>query len=436
MTFSGLNIRAFLAVAVVGFGFISVNCISDGQEIGLQGFPQLSIERDWPWWRGPFRDGRTSASSVPSEFSETKNVRWRADVPGRGHSSPIVVGNLVILTTADESAQIQSVVSFDRASGKQAWKTDVSQGGFPKNNHPKNTAASPTLACDGKSIFATFFHHNKILLNVLGLDGKILSEKDLMAFKPTKFEYGYAPSPVLYRNSVIVVGEYDGESFIQALDRVSGDLLWKTKRPNNITFSSPVVAHVAGKDQLLISGSNLVSAYAPDTGNLLWQVDGTTDATCGTMVWEGDTVFASGGYPKAETIAVSADGSKKILWKNNQKCYEQSMLVHQGYVYALTDKGILFCWRGTDGKEMWQKRLKGPVSASPVLVGDLIYWANELGTHYVFRASPVRFEMVAQNELGSESFASPAVVGKELFLRVANQTGNQRQEVLYCITNP
>jgi outer membrane protein assembly factor BamB len=112
------------------------------------------------------------------------------------------------------------------------------------------------------------------------------------------------------------------------------------------------------------------------------------------------------------------------------------MLAHRGYVYALTDKGVLYCWRGTDGKEMWQQRLRGPVSASPVLVGVLIYWANELGTLYVFRATPDRFESIAQNELGDESFASPAVAGDQLFLRVATRSNDQRQESLYCIGLP
>ena len=111
------------------------------------------------------------------------------------------------------------------------------------------------------------------------------------------------------------------------------------------------------------------------------------------MVWDGDIVFASGGFPKPETLAVKADGSGKVLWRNNQKCYEQSMLAYNGYLYGLTDGGVMFCWRGTDGQEMWKHRLTGPVSASPVLAGGNIYWANELGTLYVFIPTPERFEI-------------------------------------------
>ena len=403
------------------------------QESVLNAFPRLSAEGDWPWWRGPSRDGHALAANPPLTFGEKGNVRWKIPVPGRGHSSPIVVGERVYLTTADESRQLQKVMAFDRQTGAMVWETVVSEGGFPANNHPKNTEASPTLASDGEKLFVTFFHHERIQLSFLGLDGMILLQKDLMRFHPQKYEYGYAPSPIVYGPSVIVIGEYDGESFLMAVDRQSGELRWKTPRPVNVSFSSPVVARLAGKDQLLISGANRVSAYDPATGKMLWEVPGTTNATCGTLVWDGDLVFASGGYPKAETLAVKADGTGQVLWRNNQKCYEQSMVTHRGYLYALTDKGILFCWRGVDGREMWQERLRGPVSASPVLIEDRIYWANELGTFYVFRATPERFELIAENQLGDEAFASPAVAGQQLFLRVAANRDELRQEYLYCI---
>jgi outer membrane protein assembly factor BamB len=192
------------------------------------------------------------------------------------------------------------------------------------------------------------------------------------------------------------------------------------------------VAHVAGKDQLFLSGANLISAYDPTSGTPLWSTAGTTLATCGTMVWDGDIVIASGGFPKAETLAVRADGSGTVLWKNNQKCYEQSLLAYEGYVYALTDNGIAYCWRVTDGQQMWLKRLKGPVSASPVLAGGHIYWANELGTLYVFRPNPQAFELVAENQIGTDSFPSPAICGGQIFLRVGQGQGNQRQGFLYC----
>jgi outer membrane protein assembly factor BamB len=133
-------------------------------------------------------------------------------------------------------------------------------------------------------------------------------------------------------------------------------------------------------------------------------------------------------------IKVSPSGGK-VLWRNAQKCYEQSMLAHDGYVYALADSGVMFCWRGKDGKEMWKQRLKAPVSASPVLAGGNLYWANEQGTMYVVRPNPDKFQMVEENQVGESSFASPAICGNQIFLRVANFTANGRQEMLYCFQN-
>lgn len=394
----------------------------------------FSADLDWPWWRGPSRNGIAAESAAPpTQWDATKNVKWKTPVPGRGHSSPIVVGKHVYLTTADTTKQIHSVLAFDRATGKPAWKTDVSQGGFPEKNHPKNTEATSTLACDGERLIGSFFHDKTIEAIAVDLKGNIAWRRTVGPFDPRTYEYGYAPSPLIYKDTVIIAVEGQRDNFLYALDRTSGKEVWKSPRPANISFSSPVVGHVAGRDQLLISGADQVTSFDPASGKQLWSVEGTAAATCGTLIWEGDLVFASGGYPKSETLAVRADGSGEVVWRNRQKCYEQSMMVTVGHVYALTDNGVLFCWRASDGKEMWSKRLKGPISASPVLAGGHIYWANELGTMFVFKPNPEKFELVSENQLDHEAFASPAVVGSQIFLRTAGTTGGKRQEYLYCI---
>ncbi|RMF44858.1 MAG: dehydrogenase [Planctomycetota bacterium] len=427
-----LSVFGLLSIAQ----FVAPETVRGAQaQSDLSAFPKIVPERDWPWWRGPFRNGHAAAKCRPPiRFGERENVLWRSTVPGRGHSSPIVFDQRIFLATADEANPSQSVLAFSINDGHLLWTAPISRGGFPENNHPKNTEASPTLASDGDHLFAVFFHHRAIHLTALDFDGRAVWERTLGAFHPQKYEYGYAPSPVLYRNLVIVAAEHDGPSWIVALDRRTGREVWRTERPPNITFSTPVVAHVAGRDQLLISGSNHVASYHPANGRLLWQVTGTTAATCGTMVWEGDVVFASGGYPKAETIAVRADGSGQVVWKNNQKCYEQSMIVVGGYLYALTDKGVMYCWRTADGAEMWRQRLAGPVSSSPVYASGHIYWGNEAGTVFVIRPSAERCELVAENRLGTELFASPAVSGDRLIYRFATGHGSQRIETLICIS--
>jgi hypothetical protein len=404
---------------------------------GLCGIAEVSAQTakpgDWPWWRGPNFNGIAEAGQdVPLEWGDSRNLLWKVRVPGRGHASPTVVGNRIFLSTADERSPSQGVVAFDRETGKQLWLTPISQGGFPKT-HPKNTHATPTVACDGERLFVTFHHHDKLTLAALDLDGKRLWTEEIGPYAPRLYEYGYAPSPLLYRDNVILCADYEGGGYLVSHDRATGKRVWRSKRPVSYSFSSPVVATVAGKEQLLLSGCAVVAAYDPATGAELWSTPGTTMATCGTMVWDGDLVFASGGYPQAQTICVKADGSGRVVWKNNVKCYEQSMLAVKGYVYAVSDQGVAYCWRGADGREMWKQRLSGPVSSSPVLAGDAILATVEDGTTYVFRANPEKYEAIARNKLGDEGFATLAVCGNRIYLRGATGGGNSREEWLYCV---
>lgn len=433
------TIRRLLAAATASFLAISQPAsVSWAQSnaspiVGTQGVV-LDWKNDWPWWRGANRDGQALGDKAPVSLDETRNLVWKTPVPGRGHSSPIVVGSRLFLLTADNESQRHVALAFDRASGKELWKKELNQGGFPAKNHPKNTEASPTLASDGARLFASLFHHGAVWGTALDLDGKVLWTKEVGAFNPKQYEYGYAPSPVIYNDTVLFTFEYDGPSAIVALDRQSGEVRWRIDRPQSTSFSTPVVMTHDGLDYLLISGIDKVCAYNPADGKLKWETKGTTMATCGTMVWDQGIVFASGGYPRAETIAIDVK-TGKALWKNNQKAYEQSMVAHAGYLYSLTDNGVLFCWDGKSGEEKWKQRLSGPVSASGVLVDNRIYWANEKGDLFVFEANPDRYTQLAKNKVGDESFASPAICGDQVFLRVATFEGDKRQEYLMCFGN-
>ncbi len=387
---------------------------------------------EWAQWRGPNGNNIAEAGQiVPTTWSDSQNVVWKVDVPGRGHSSPTVIGDLIVLTSADEQTQRQAVFGFDRKTGKQKWATVISQGGFPKV-HDKNTHASSTACSDGGRIYATFSHHNKVEAVALDLTGALVWRKDVGGFLPRQYEYGYAASPTLYKGTLIISGDCDTVAWLKALDTKSGEFVWEQERPTKLNWSSPIIATVAGKEQLFISGCEMMASYDPRTGLPLWSTPCLTMATCGTVVWDADTVYASGGYPKKETVAVKADGSGQILWKNQVKCYEQSMLIHNGYLYGIDDNGIAYCWEASTGREMWKERLQGPVSASPVLVGDTIYASNERGVTFVFKADPQRFHAIARNQLGDESFATPTVVDNRMYIRVA---GRGRQETLYAIGN-
>lgn len=415
--------NAFLIVAFSALAF--------SVQVALAASPDL--KNDWPWWRGPNSNGIAAAGqNPPTEFSPGKNVIWRTKVPGRGHSSPVIVGNKIFLTTADEQVRIQGAVCFDRSSGKQIWITPIHKGNLPAKIHVKNTHASGTVACDGDNIYTVFYNDDAIQVSALTVDGKVLWSKKAGAFNPKKYQFGYGASPLLYKDKVVVAGEYDGSSFLAAFNTSNGSVAWRADRRSDISFSSPIVGQVAGKEQLLLSGLFEVTSFDPTSGGKLWSVPGTTQATCGTMVWDGDLVFASGGYPEPQTIAVNAR-TGNVVWTNNQKCYEQSMLAVNGFVYGITDKGVAYCWEGTSGREMWKARLGGLYSASPILVGDTIFAFNEAGTAHVFKANPQKFEKVAQNQLGNEAFATPAFINGQMFARVAAKEGGQRQEYLYCI---
>ncbi|MEZ6125934.1 MAG: PQQ-binding-like beta-propeller repeat protein [Planctomycetaceae bacterium] len=388
---------------------------------------------DWTQWRGPNGNNTAAAQpAVPTEWDENKNVVWKTSVPGRGHSSPIISGNMIILTSADEATQRQGVFAFDRTTGQSLWGTVISQGGFPKS-HAKNTHASATACTDGQRIYATFCHHNSIEAVALDLKGKTIWQQPVGGFLPRQYEYGYAASPTLYGKTLIVSGDCDTVAWIKALDTQTGKIVWEQQRPQMLNWSSPIVANVSGREQLIISGCECIASYDPATGKPLWKHPCLTMATCGTVVWDDDTIYASGGYPKKETVAMKADGSGQILWTNGVKCYEQSMLIRDGSLYAVDDNGVAYCWEAKTGRERWKQRLQGPVSASPLLIDDTIYASNELGTTFIFKASPDRFTAISRNQLGTESFASPVAVDGILYLRVAAGQGTDRREMLFAI---
>jgi len=390
---------------------------------------------DWPWWRGPNFNGiAEEGQTPPTKWNSSQNVVWQTPVPGRGHSSPIVVGDKVVLTTADEGAQVQSVIAYNRKTGGQLWKTDVLKGNFLKQIHKKNTHASATPAWDGERLFVAFANNDSVYLTALDINGNQLWQKRAGGFLPDKYKYGYAPSPVIYKDKVIVAAEYESGGYIKAFDRRNGKELWEIPRPI-LSFSSPVIANLDGKDYLLITGGDFLAGYDPDTGKGVWRAQGCSIATCGTVVWEGDMVFGSGGYPQKNTVGVQVrNGQARQLWSNDKvKCYEQSMLAHDGHLYGVDDTGIAYCWDAKTGREIWKARVGGPVSASLTLAGGNLYYSDERGTTYVFKATPEKFTPIARNTLGDESFATPTIADNQIFLRHADSSSGVRKETLYCI---
>lgn len=378
-------------------------------------------DSDWPTWRGPNGNGIVSDEQVPLKWSESENILWKADIPGRGNSSPIVVGSQIFLTTADERQQIQSIVSFDRKSGDELWKADIHSGNFIKRSHKMCTNASCSVACDGKLIFATFMNGNAIYTTAVDMDGKQVWQTKVSDFKS---QFGYGASPTLYDSYVLVAVDNAPGNTVVALDRRSGDIVWKADRPRYNSFVTPLVFKVDGKDQLLMSGCNLVAGYDPKTGKELWSAKAGAQMTVGSVVTNGKLVFASGGWPQKVTVCVEAN-SGEVVWSNKAATYIPAMLVHDDHLYAVTNNGMAYCWKADTGDEAWKSRLGGNYSASPLLVNDHILVPSESGVTKVFKANPQKFELVSENSLSGLTRATPAICGNKIFLRIADR--------LYCV---
>lgn len=391
---------------------------------------------DWPWWRGPHRNGIAAADQTPPlRWSKTEHVLWQRPIPGRGHGSPTVVGDQVFLATADEQREIQSVLCYDRRTGQQVWKTDVHIGGMERKGNKKSSQASASVACDGERLFINFVNRGAVYTTALARDGKQLWQTKITDYVEHQ---GYGSSPAPYRSVVIVSADNKGGGAVAALDRATGKVVWKIERPKVPNYASPVILNVAGHEQLLMTGCDLVSGIDPLTGKKLWEIEGSTTECVTSTVTDGQLIFTSGGYPKNHMAAVRADGSGKIVWENNVRVYVPSMLVRDGYLYTVTDAGVAMCWNCSTGEEVWKQRLGtgGTFSSSPVLVGEHFFVTNEAGTTFVFKANSRGCEVIAENQLGEEAFATPTICGSRIYLRVAAQQNGQRQETLYCLGEP
>ncbi len=386
---------------------------------------------DWPWWRGPNRNGVADAKLMPPiKWSETENVLWKTPVPGRGHGSPIVVGEQIFLATADHKDFTQSVLCYDRKTGKQLWQTEVHRGPFEKGGNNKSSFASGTMACDGQRVFVNFLHDKAIYLTALSRDGKKVWQKKITDYV---LHQGFASSPTVYGPLVIVAADNKGKGVLAALERSTGNPVWQIERPKMPNYASPIILKIAGRDQLFFIGCELVTSVDPLTGKKFWEMRGSTTECVTSTVTDGQLIVTSGGFPKNHVAAVFADGSGKTAWEIKTKVYVPSMLQHQGYLYAILDDGFAACWKFDTGKEIWKERIAGPYSASPVLVGDNIYAANEAGKTFVFKASPTAFQLLAENQLANEALATPTICGGRIYLRVAVRENGQRQEMLYCV---
>jgi outer membrane protein assembly factor BamB len=404
-----------------------------GEESAKPAWDDLAVVRpavdDWPWWCGSNRDNVAAPGQTPpTRWSKTENVIWQTEVPGRGYGSPCLWGDRIFLPTADEEAQVQYLLCYDRRTGRKRWQTEIHRQGFVRIN-PKNSHASSTPACDGQLVFMPFVNHDAIWLTALDLDGKIVWQKRLGDFQSM---HGFAASPLVYRSLVIVAADNLKNSFLAAVHRRTGELIWKSDRPSYRlgTYASPTVGHVAGRDQLLHHGPMKVFSYDPLTGKELWTCDGPSESASSTMSLAGDLVYSSVGFPRRNMLCIRADGNgdvtgSHVAWsKKNKMAYVPSLLLSDRLLYMVEDAGNVTCFEADTGTEVWTAKLERQFSSSPVLAGGHVYAVNEDGVCFLFKPGR-QFEVVAKNDLADGGFATPVICGGRIYLRTFHH--------LYCL---
>lgn len=397
--------------------------------------PYDLLPEDWPCWRGPSQQGHAQAGSLPTKFSETENVLWQVKVPGRGHASPIVTHGMVFLATADEAKQLQSVIAYDLKTGEEKWNKTVLEGNFEekRNIHHKSTHASSTMVTDGKQVYATFLNDHAIHVVAFDLEGN-LKWKEVAA--PYISRFGFAASLILHHNLVILPIEHEGGGCMVALDRMTGKIVWRKNRGSYNSYQTPRLMEVNNQQVGLLSGNRQLTAFNPLNGEVLYSLDGITETHIGTIINEGNLIAVSGGYPGQETIGmeISATTAKEI-WRNNEKIYIPSMLVHEGNIYAITDDGVGYSWNLKTGNKNWKSRVTGSFTASPVDCNGIMYFPSEQGDVKVIKLSPEKYELLESCMLGDEIHASPAVVENTLLFRVSRKEKNGPQEYLIRVGN-
>ena len=400
---------------------------------------------NWPGWRGPSGDGVSAGKGIPTKWSSTENIAWKIAVPGEGHSSPIVWGDKVFLTSSLTEKNKRILLCIDRLSGQTVWQRDVVQSP-PETIHRLNSRASGTPATDGKQVYVTFMRAEgdeviapnvgserlitpgKIIVAAYDLDG---SEKWKINVGDFVSAHGFNTCPVLFEDLLILNGDHDGDAYLVALDRQSGRQRWRTRRENKTrSYVTPIIREIDGITQMILSGSLCIASYDPRNGKRHWIVDGPTEQFVASMVYDGKYVFATGGYPERHTLAIRPGGKGNvtdthIAWRTTRgAAYVPSPIISGRYLLMVADSGIASCFEARTGKRHWMERLPGGHSPSPVSADGLVYFVSDRGVTTIIRPSET-FAVIAKNELGEPVSASPAISQGQIFLRT--------HQHLYCI---
>jgi outer membrane protein assembly factor BamB len=415
--------------------------------------------QNWPQWRGPSGQGISSEKDLPLEWSPEKNIKWRTPITGRGHSSPIVWGDHIFLTSAVEGPVISGakavkhiingqevklpdtvgadhsytlkVICINSDTGAIVWERTAYEGRMYDDRQKRNTYASSTPATDGRYLYAYFGSEG---LYCYDFDGKQIWK--VATAGVAKMGYGEGTSPVLFENLVIlqVDTELGEKSYIAAYDQTTGKQVWKTSRKNRATWSTPILIRGSKRVELVTSGAEEVISYDPATGKELWRAEGLLSHAIPTPLAGDDMVFVYAGSHDKRGYAVRLGGAgdisktDKILWRHDKgTAYVTSGILYEGDVYILTDSGLLTCIDAKTGALKYEGgRLPTATTffASPVAFDGKILITSEDGDTFVIKSGG-QYEIVKTNSVGEPVYASPAIANGRIYIRSESN--------LYCI---
>ena len=385
--------------------------------------------QNWPCWRGPNGDGTSLETDIPTRWDAETNVLWKIQIPGIGHSSPIVWENRLFIVTAIPEAQEKKLLSYN-TDGKLLWEKTVLKSTFERK-HNDNSFASGTPATDGNLIYVSFLDGEDVLVAAYDFDGK-----QRWVQRPGTFSspHGYSCSPVLVDNKVIINGNSLGDSFIVALNKANGKIIWKIPQDKPAhSFSTPVIREINGKKQMIFGGNMEITSYNPDDGSRYWFVNGPSEDFCSSPVYNEklNLFLISSAWPQRYLLAIKPDGSgdvtgSHVLWQTQKGAYYvPSPVCTEDYLFTTMTNGQVHCIEVATGHILWVENL-GKQYASSVLVNGLVYMPNDEGVITVIRPGKT-FEYVSKNSIGERMNASPAISHGRIYLR--------GEKHLFCIAD-
>ncbi len=376
--------------------------------------------QNWPCWRGPNGDGTSTETNLPVRWDSITNVIWKIPVPGTGYSSPVIWNDKLFLVTALAETQEKVLLCYDNKTGELLWQKTVLKTRF-ENKHDNNSFASGTPSTDGIRVYVSFLDGKDVVVAAYDFSGKQLwLQRPGTFFSP----HGYSCSPALFEDKVIINGDSQGDSFVAALSKVDGHIIWKIPHDKPAhSFSTPIFRKMAGKMQMIFCGNKEIASYNPDDGTKYWFVTGPSEDFCSSPVYneKSGLVFVSSAWPVRILSAIRPDGrgdvtKSHVVWQTRKGAfYVPSPVCTDDYLFTTMTTGQVHCIEAATGNILWIKDM-GTQYSSPVLANGLVYMPNDDGVITVIKPGPT-FEYIAKNAIGEGMYASPAISNGKIYLR-------------------